>query len=238
MEREDFQRKNIESQLHPLPLQIPPPSPESMQRQKRSFLPRPKPLSFAATNLSQPENILRRSKTSHGSISQSYEKGAYGKSQSLPRNASSAPIKLGITNSYHESSGNLRDDSTSRKSGSMIMDDSLFDDDSVDADPARKSNDEMHHNRSSKSYNDVILSRWTPPMCYSKKKAQDHFLYQRNHHSSQEPTSLSPPGSAPQLDSFLVNKSALKNPGKTFEQIDYEIFKKRRKPRPSTTSAI
>jgi hypothetical protein len=114
-------------------------------------------------------------------------------------------------------------------SSSLIMDDSLFGDEDLDDESMDHINgrskphveDISERKSTSKSYNKTILSRWTPPMCYSKKKAQDHFLFQRNHGVQEI---ASPPGSAPQA--MFSNNLKLKHPGKTFEEADYHLAHK------------
>lgn len=121
------------------------------------------------------------------------------------------------------------------------MDDSLFgdDDDSLGGPQHEEDEDIGEKKPPVKSYNKVIISRWTPPMCYSKKKAQDHFLFQRNHGSSTSQLgNISPPGSAPALETYFSTKPRLKNPGKTFEQADYHLASQGHKNRPKTTSVL
>lgn len=270
MEREESLRHSIEDQLQPRPIPLPRTASPDLSAKKRLMAASriPKPLSFAATS-SQEILPMPRAQTSQVSLSKasSSDSGL----RPLSRHTTSAPVNLGIKNSYRgppPHSMNINDKGGSSgggggggggsgpmAAGSLIMDDSLYgdDDDSLDGDhrvhtksihfadddPVEKKSGIAHP---TSSYNKVILSRWTPPMCYSKKKAQDHFLQQRSHsptvgggpHLSLE----SPPGSAPQLEAYFAMKPRLKNPGKTFEQLDFHISSKKQQRRPKTTSTM
>lgn len=264
MEREESLRHSIEEQLQPQPIALPRTSSAAELSAKKRLMAAsriPKPLSFAATP-SQELLPPPRAQTSQLSLSKASSDSGL---RPLSRHTASAPVKLGIKNSYRGPQAQIHSANASEKggsfggpmvAGSLIMDDSLYgdDEDSLDADrvhtksihfadddPVEKKPTSIHP---SSSYNKVILSRWTPPMCYSKKKAQDHFLHQRSHSpmgssGGPHPSLESPPGSAPQLEAYFAMKPRLKNPGKTFEQLDYHISsKKHHQRRPKTTSTM
>lgn len=236
MEREENHKKDVEAQIHQQPVPIPRSASPSNSRKREKIYSRSqaKPLSFGAS--SSYEMLPSRSQTSHQSLA-SRQDAMRNRQHAHPRNAASAPVKLGITSSNYLDSSTRKGISL-KESSALRMDDSLFGDDDDYVDQLGE-DDEGDKKEGTKSYHSVILSRWAPPMCYSKKKAQDQFLFQRSH-GSPEPLSLAenPPGSAPQLDSFFSKKPKLKNPGKSFEETDFYIAKQGRRKRPITTSAL
>lgn len=269
MEREESLRHSIEDQLQPRPIPLPRTASPDLSAKKRLMAASriPKPLSFAATS-SHDLLPMPRAQTSQVSLSKasSSDSGL----RPLSRQTASAPVNLGIKNSYRGPQHHSTNLITEKRggsvggpmvAGSLIMDDSLYGDDDDSLDPDHRVHTKSIHfadddlvekkpvtTHPSSSYNKVILSRWTPPLCYSKKKAQDHFLHQRSHsptttggggggggpHVSLE----SPPGSAPQLEAYFAMKPRLKNPGKTFEQLDFHISSRKQQRRPKTTSTM
>lgn len=136
-------------------------------------------------------------------------------------------------------------------SSRMLMDDSVFEDESMrdsvavrastgnptrfDSNSSRKDVDlsvknsnglpsTAHRKGGQKnSYNDVILSRWSAPMCYSKRKAQDKFPALQN-------ALLATSADAP--SETMPRNTQVRNPrsaGKSFQEVDYYLAQRRPK---------